>query len=210
MKKILILLLIAVSFSANAQRKLFGLDLNATPDLSRRVAIGEVGVQSENMTMQQFLDFTTTNLDVYTQTEINNLFLNYISKTNLTSYTPTQDFHPSTKKYTDDKSNASYVSITSFGSNTSGGLGKVAQADNVVHFSGKFTDDGFLDGNTAFTLPLSISPPLVDIYIHAGNISGGGSARLKISAGSRSAIAEDQESGTGAVMSFNETYLISN
>jgi hypothetical protein len=102
MKKIIILLLVAVSFSANAQRKLFGLDLNANPELTDRIAIGQVGSLSENMTMQQLLDFTTTNLDVYTQAQINTLFLNYISKTNLAIYTPTLDYHPATKKYVDD------------------------------------------------------------------------------------------------------------
>ena len=103
MKKILILLLISVSFSAIAQRKLFGLDLNATPSLDFRIAMGKVGSPSANMTMQQFLDFTTSNLDVYSTTEIDNFFSNYISKTNLTVFIPTLDYHPSTKKYVDDK-----------------------------------------------------------------------------------------------------------
>lgn len=212
MKKIIILLLVFTSLFANAQskRKLFGLDLSPTPSLDFRIAIGQVGSPSANMTMQQFLDFTTTNLDVYTTTQIDNLFSNYLAKNNLSTYTPTQDYHPSTKKYVDDKSKASYVSITSFGSNTSGGVGKASQTNNVVNFSGKFADDGLQDGNTAFTLPASISAPIVDIYIHAGSISGGGSARLKISSGSKIAIVEDQESGTGAVMSFNEVYLTSN
>lgn len=191
-------------------KKLFDLTLNATPALTKRVGIGEAGSLSENMTLQQFLDFTTTNLDVYTQSQIDVFFGNYLAKDNLTVYNPSLDYHPSTKKYVDDKSNASYVSITSFGGNTSGGVGKVAQADNVVNFSGKFSDSDLQDGNTAFTLPSSISAPLIDIYIHAGSISGGGSARLKISAGTKIAVVEDQESGTGAVMSFNETYLISN
>jgi hypothetical protein len=114
MKKIFILLLIVASFSANAQskRKLFGLSLNATPVLDYRVAIGKVGTPSENMTMQQLLDFTTLNLNVYSKTEVDNLFTNYLSKTNLIAYTPTLDTHPATKKYADE-ANKGQVSGTS-------------------------------------------------------------------------------------------------
>lgn len=105
MKKILLILLVALSFASSGQiikRKGFGLDLNATPPLTRRIIIGEVGALSENMTMQQLSDFVTTNLDVYTTTEIDGFFTNYLSKTNLSAYTPTLDTHPATKKYADE------------------------------------------------------------------------------------------------------------
>lgn len=193
-----------------ADRKLFDLGLNATPSLTRRIAIGELGALSENMTLEQLLAIVTTDLDVYTQDEVNALLLEYLSKTNLTPYTPTSDYHPATKKYVDDASNASYVTITNTGANVSNFIGRVAQADNVVTFNGKFDDNNLQDGDTIFTLPVSITAPAVDIYFHCANPSGGGGARIKIAAGSKVALVEDQESGTGATLTFNAIYLISN
>lgn len=44
------------------------------------------------------LDFTK----YYTKTETDNKFMNYLAKDNTITYTPTLDYHPTTKKYVDD------------------------------------------------------------------------------------------------------------
>jgi len=88
---------------AEQDRLLFDLSLNATPPLTRRIAIGEAGALSENMTLPQFAAFVTENIDTYTKGEINSLLNNYLAKNNLASYTPSQNYHPATKKYVDDE-----------------------------------------------------------------------------------------------------------
>lgn len=40
--------------------------------------------------------------ETYSKTEINNSLNNYLSKTNTTAYTPSESYHPATKKYVDD------------------------------------------------------------------------------------------------------------
>lgn len=219
-------------------RRLFEQSTETTPgNLSDRLGYGRAGVPTKNITWTNLLawlnsvlsfmkpsnnlsdvdDVATarTNLDVYDATTIDNaLYLkadksNVIEKDNTTTYTPTQDYHPATKKYVDDKSKSSYVSITSWGGTVNNTVGRVAYADNVVAFNGKFDDNNLQDGDTVFTLPTSVTVAPADIYFHASNMSGAGSARIKIASGSRSAIVEDQESATGATLTFNAVFLTS-
>lgn len=180
MKKILILLLIAASFSANAQRKLFGLDLNATPTLDFRVAVGKVGSPSENMTMQQLLDFTTLNLDVYTQSEVDDLFTNYIAKNNLLVYTPTQNYHPATKKYVDDGGViVPWVNLTANAS-TIITRGKVSQVGKMITITCIFELNTVTANTTILTIPNSIGTSTVNIDFIAGDRDSEGEEVLEL------------------------------
>lgn len=153
-------------------RKLFDLNLNANPNLDKRVAIGEDGEQSENMTMQQFLDFTTTNLDVYTQAEINTLLLNYLSKTNLTVYTPTQPTHPATKGYVDDGGIiVAWASLTA-GTDVTIVNGKASQVGKMITVTCEYKSAaGTFADKTVLTLPVSIGLSTVDIDFGGTNSS---------------------------------------
>lgn len=84
------------------ERKLLNLTLDATPPQTYRIAIGENGVQSKNIQIDQFITLIKNDLNVYTQAEVNTLLTNYLSKSNVILYSPTLDYHPATKKYVDD------------------------------------------------------------------------------------------------------------
>lgn len=216
--------------------RLFEQSGETTPgNLADRLAYGRSGVPTKNITLQNFVNWVSSvisalrpsnnlsdvddvalaqdNLNVYPQEYIDTELdlkadkTNVLEKDNTTSYTPTQDYHPATKLSSEQVSNASYSDITSWGANVDNTTGKVSLSDNVVHFTGKFDDNGLQDGDTVFTLPASIPAPLVDVYVFCGNASGGGAARCKITSGSKSAIVEDQESATNATLSFNDIYL---
>ena len=104
MKKILFITLMLCSIVAMGQskRKLFNLNINNTPPSTRRLAFGEDGILSENITLAEFYNLIVDNLNVYDKTEIDNFFLNYLSKTNTITYVPTNSYHPATKNYVDN------------------------------------------------------------------------------------------------------------
>lgn len=83
-------------------KKLFNLNVVPDPALDFRVALGKDGQLSINIPLSDFITLITSNLEVYTIDQINDLLLNFLAKTNLTPYTPTQQYHPATKKYVDE------------------------------------------------------------------------------------------------------------
>jgi hypothetical protein len=177
-------------------RKLFDLALNATPPLTRRVGIGESGISSENMTMQQLLDFTTTNLDVYTQAEIDTFLLNYLSKTNLTPYTPTLDYHPATKKYViDGGESTSWLNMTA-GAGATVIYAKVAQSNNHVIGTAKFTLNSGGSGVSVLNIPGSIDTSTINIYIPGTNADLEASGAFKLDAGTRIIKTDDDVDGS--------------
>ena len=76
MKKILFITLMLCSIVAMGQskRKLFNLNINNTPTSTRRLAFGEDGILSENITLAEFYNLIVDNLNVYDKTEIDNFF----------------------------------------------------------------------------------------------------------------------------------------
>lgn len=68
--------------------------IDSVPDKTWRIAYGAPGEDTLNMTIQDFYD----NISVSVLYD-----WKYLSKTNVTSYTPTEDYHPATKKYVDER-----------------------------------------------------------------------------------------------------------
>jgi hypothetical protein len=186
-------------------KKLFDLSLNATPDLTKRVAIGNSGELSENMTLQQFFDFVTNGLDVYDKGQVNVLFENYLAKNNLAAYTPTLSTHPATKGYVDgDYNNVEWVSMIA-GTNATILSGSVAQRNGMVTITCRFKmSSGTSAGDILLKLPTSISTSSViqDFGATNGNTSGDEGDILYIPAGSRNIITR------GGYVSANNEFSI--
>lgn len=172
MKRLLLILLVFSSLVSSGQttRKLFGLNINNTPPDTRRIAFGEVGESSENMTLSNLYSIVESNLDVYNKTEIDGFFANYLAKDNLTVYTPTLDYHPATKVYVDRGfDNVNWSTVTA-GANVNLFNVRVSQANGVVYLSGRYeSTSNSVAGKIIFTLPLSITPPQVPIEFGATN-----------------------------------------
>ena len=183
MKKTLLILMVILPLLASSQgsRKLFGLGINNTPPSTRRLAIGEAGSLAENITLGEFYNLVSAQLNVYTVTEVDDLFNNYISKTNTTSYTPTSDYHPATKKYVDDNVAGSTTPWTDLIPNTSVinyyPKAKVSERNGLVTITGifAFIPDGnaINQENLVFTIPSSIPLCTQDIEIVCGQIIPG-------------------------------------
>lgn len=176
------MMMVFTSLFANAQskRKLFGLDLNATPSLNFRIPIGKVGSPSENMTMQQLLDFTTINLSVYSKTEVDNYFTNYLSKTNIVTYTPTLDTHPATKGYVDAGGViVSWVNLTANAS-TIITRGKASQVGKMITLTCIFKLNTTTANTTILTIPSSIGLATVNIDFIAGDRDSEGEEVLEL------------------------------
>ena len=172
MKRILLILLVFSSLISSGQttRKLFGLNINNTPPNTRRIAFGEVGESSENMTLSNLYSIVESNLDVYTKTEIDVFFANYLAKDNTIAYTPTLDYHPATKLKVDRGYDDVNWSTVTAGANVNLFNVFVSQANGVVYLTGRYeSTSGSVAGKVILTLPLSITPPQIPIEFGAIN-----------------------------------------
>ena len=170
------------------EKDLFGLDLDGNPDLSKRIAHGEVGSIDKNMTLSQLITLVTSNIDVYTTEDVNNLLLNYLSKTNLAAYTPTLEFHPATKGYIDGGGIVvPWASLTA-GVDVTMVRGKASQVGKVITVTCEYKSGaGSSAGKTVLTIPAQIGVSTVDIDFGGVNESSQNQAgqQLYIPAGSR-------------------------
>lgn len=156
-----------------------------TPDTTEKLASGKSGSPTSNITWANvvtwlnsvlgFLKISSnlsdgdaptmrTNLDVYSTTEVDDELIlkadktNVLEKDNTTSYTPTSDYHPATKKYVDDLngSNIPYTSVTAFGSDIASASITASMRGGAILVSGVFAGDGSVpDGGLICTLPSS-------------------------------------------------------
>lgn len=209
MKKILILLMVLLTCNTYAQRKLFNLTLDATPLQTHRIAIGENGVQSKNIQIDQFITLVKADLDTYTQAEVNTLLTNYLSKTNVILYVPTEDNHPATKKYVDDGGlivawtdcvAAANITLTNC---------KASQVNNIVYVTGIFNASSASVGAVIFTLPLTIDMCPTDWYDAGAEKSNDRSITpLQLNANTRTVIMQSGSGGLGVDYYFSFSYPV--
>ena len=188
-------------------KKLFDLDLNATPSLTQRVAIGKSGELSENMTLQQFFDFVTNGLDVYDKDEVDDLLSNYLAKNNLTSYTPSQDYHPATKKYVDDGGEVVGWTNLTASSGTSITRAKVSQVGKMITITALFSLGTTTANSTILTIPSTIGTATINIDFIAGDRDSEGEEILELYIPSGTRTIKLREAGnTPNDYSFTITY----
>ncbi len=65
------------------EKELFDLPLNASPDLTKRIAFGATGVADENMTFNQLFALVLDNSDTYSKKQVDEFFLNYLIRDTL-------------------------------------------------------------------------------------------------------------------------------
>lgn len=191
-------------------RKAFDRDLNPNPDLDFRILIGKLGFLSENIELQQFFDLIISRLDVYNKEEINTLLVNYLAKNNLTAYTPTEPYHPATKKYIDDGGQIVSWQNATAGSNITNFYCKVSQVGKFVTITCEYkSTSNSVAGKTIATLPAVIDTASVDISFSASSYEAQDSEgqQLYIPAGGRN-IKLKYNGDDGYIYSFCVTYPV--
>lgn len=190
----------------DVKRKSFDLTLTSTPPDTFRLVVGEEGIPSENILLSVFYDLIKAQLDTYTQAEIATILTNYLAKTNSISYTPTQNYHPATKKYVDDGgliipwtncNTAPSVTLTNC---------KASQVGVTVYVTGQFSHSSVSTGALILTLPSTIAIPTIDIY-GTSSVKGANVATtpIQIEANTRNMIMQDG-GNSGITYSFLITY----
>lgn len=215
---------------------LFEQPQETTPgNLSDRLAYGRVGVDSKNITWTNLVawlgsvlsflkpsnnlsdvdDLATarTNLDVYDTTTIDDaLFLkadktNVLEKDNTTTFVPSSDYNPSTKKYTDEGgASTGWLEATAeTGPDSATFTVKVQQRGAMVVGTGQVKLDS-ISGSVAFTLPPEVGTASIDVYFGASDASSGDNTEYMIQANTHDVYIVN--GSTGNIQSFNFCYPV--
>lgn len=212
--------------------RLFEQGGDVTPELTRRLAWGAAGVATSNSTWQtvitwleSILGFLKTsnnlsdlnddtaarsNLGVYSTSEVDAELLlkadadNVLEKDNTTTYTPTSDYNPATKKYIDDLlSNTGWQDLLNISANITnwGASNKSIQTGNFVTISVTFSvQTEIAAANGIFELPSSFS-----VATNRVILAGGGASYFYIDSGERT-IRPASTLGAGSVFTIAHTY----
>ena len=209
-------------------RRQFEIGGDTTPELTNRIASGKAGTPTVNSTWQTvvtwlesvlgFLKTTSnlsdlnntttarTNLGVYSTTQVDAALndkadkTNVLEKDNTTTFTPTSNYNPATKKYVDDGGLRTSLLPCIIGSNISDFDVKAIQVGGIVYVKGQFRITSSPGANTIFTLPLQVNTPIDDWPFIIGDAVGASSelSGCYIPSGTRTVkVADSSISGVG-------------
>jgi len=201
-------------------RRLFEQSTEVTPsNLSDRLAYGRSGIPTKNISWTNIVSWLNsvlsflkpsnnfsdlgdiptarTNLDVYDTTTIDDALdlkadkSNVLEKDNTTSFTPTQDYHPATKKYVDEGgTQLAWANATKInGSLTAPSFMRCARVGPWVQITGIIEMSSIPAENTIlFTLPGSFPLFVETHYIPASDANNDENYEMKALTGTRNIV----------------------
>ncbi len=216
--------------------RLFEQPTVTTPDTTERVASGKTGTPTSNITWANFVTWlqdtalaflrpsnnlsdldnvvtARTNLEVKSEADTDSALAlkadeaDVLTKTNTTSYTPSQAYHPATFDFVNKGgSTAGWFSATRVSSAVDAASFNVKciELGGWIHINGQVLLNSNPGADVLFSLPGSFGSPSVDIFFNSSDASASENNEWFVEVGTKNIKADNYS--TGSKNSFSVTY----